>query len=450
MKVTVEDQSTVKKVLHIEVPEKEVVAELNSAYAQLKKTAKVKGFRPGKTPRSVLERLYGKDVKADVAGKLIQSAFMDALKETELKIVGSPQVDPPDLEDQADYRFDATVEIHPDIADIEYKGLELNKTRYDASDEEVEVQLKVLQRNLTKREKIGEERPLAEGDVAVIDYEGFRNGQPFEPTQKTENFTMKVGDGQIVKDLDDGLVGMQIDEEKEIDVTFPEDYYKEDMAGQQLVFKVKLNEIREEIIPELDDEFAKSISDQFDSLETLKTKIMENLAEGYKKRTEQELNEQVFQQLLEKIEFEVPDTLVEAELQHIISDAQRSFEQSNRSLEDAGLTVEGLKEQYRPTAEKQVRRHLILTKLIEQESLNLSDEELDQGFQEMADTYQQPVEHLKGYYSQNKEGLQFFKHTLLEKKALNLIIDNGRITEVEPTLEDAEPAENTAGAEATE
>jgi trigger factor len=331
------------------------------------------------------------------------------------------------------------VEINPEIPDIAFKGLELNKTKYEATEEEVGVQLKVLQKNLTQREKITEERPIRENDVAVIDYEGFRNGEPFEPTKKTENFTMKVGEGLIVKDLDDGLIGMSVNAEKEIEVAFPEDYYKEEMAGQQLVFKVKLNEIREEVVPDLDDAFAKSISDKFETLEILKEKIRENLLEGYRKRTEQELNEQIFQQLLEKCEFEVPDTLVDSELAHIISDAERSFEQSNKSFEDVGLTKEGLEEQYRPTAERQVRRHLILNKLIDQEKLELSDEELDQGFKEMADIYQQPVEHLKGYYQQNKDGLAYFKHTLLEKKVLKLIIESGQITEVEPAkTEEAE------------
>ncbi len=443
MKVTVEDKSSVKKILHIEVPQEDVVQELNNAYAQLKKTAKIKGFRPGKAPRSVLTRMYGKDVNGDVTGKLIQSAFLEALKETELNIVGSPKVDPPELKDQAPYAFDAEVEIRPEIADVEFKGLALNKTKYDVNESEVEMQLKMLRKNLAKREKIEEDRPIKIDDVAVIDYEGFKNGEPFEPTKKTENFIIKLGAGQIVKDLDDGIVGMKVNDEREIDVTFPDDYFKEELVGQKVLFKVKLNEIREEILPEVDDEFAKGISEKFDSLETLKAEIRKNLRSGYDKRIEQEMNEQIFTQLLEQTDFEVPDTMVEGELEHIIKDAERSFEQSNRSFDEVGLSKEILSEKYRPTAEKQVRRHLILSKIIDQEKLELSDEELDQGFQEMADTYQQPVDHIKGYYNQNKEGLEVFKHTMLEKKALNLIIDNGQISEVEPT-------ENTDASEAVD
>jgi trigger factor len=432
MKVTVEDQSSVKKILHIEVPQADVVRELDDAYQQLKKTAKIKGFRPGKAPRSVLERMYGKNVNADVTGKLIQSAFMDALKETELNIVGSPKVDPPDLDAQSPYCFDAEVEVNPEIADIDIDGLELTKTKYAVSDEELDLQINMLRKNMAKSEPVSDDRPVQTGDVVVIDYEGLKDGRPFEPTKKTENFLVKVGDGQVIQDLDDGLVGMKAGDEKQIEATFPEDYFKKELIGEQVTFQVKLNEIREEILPDVDDAFAKSISDQFETLEALKDKIKQNLESGYAKRTEQELNEQIFQQLIEKTDFEVPETLVDAELDHIIKDAERSFAQSNRSFEDVGLTQESLMEKYRPTAEKQVRRHLILSKVVKQEALELSDEELDNGFQEMADNYRQPVEHIKGYYQQNQDGLTFFKHTLLEKKALNLIIDKGQIKEVEP------------------
>ncbi len=435
MKVTVEDQSSVKKVLHIEVPHQVVVDELNSAYNQLKKTAKVKGFRPGKAPRSVLQRLYGKDVNADVTGKLIQSSFLEALKETELPIVGSPSVDPPELNDQSPYRFDATVEIRPEIADIDFKGLALTKTQYAASDDEIEMQLKMLQKNMAKSEKISEDRPLAVDDLALIDYEGFKDGTPFEATQKTENFSLKIGEGKIIKEFDDGLIGMHANEEKEIEVTFPEDYFNTALKNQKITFKVKLNEIREEILPEINDDLAKSVGDQIDSLETLKAKIRENLTNGYQKRVDQEMNEQIFQHLLDKVEFEVPDTLVDGELEHILNDAEQKFAYNNKSLDDLGLTREGLAEQYRPVAEKQVRRHLILSKLIDQEKVDLSDEELEAGFQEMSENFQQPVDHIKNYYKQNKEGLELFKHTLLEKKTLTLIIENSQITEKEPHKE---------------
>ena len=162
MHVTVEDVSGVKKTLHIEIPQEEVVRELDSAYSQLKKTAKIKGFRPGKAPRSVLERMFKKDVHADVSSKLIKESFIDALKKTDLKVIGNPELDPPDLKANEDYKYDATVEVKPDIKDIDFKGLKLKKNRYTVNDAEIELQLKALQKNLTRHKPIAEERPARE------------------------------------------------------------------------------------------------------------------------------------------------------------------------------------------------------------------------------------------------------------------------------------------------
>jgi trigger factor len=446
MKVTVEDQSSVKKVLHIEIPEETVVMELDDAYKNLKKTAKVKGFRPGKTPRSVLERLYKKDVHADVASKLIQEAFADALKETDIKIVGTPKVDPPELKAKGVYQFDAAVEVRPELGPIEYKALALKKTLYAASDEEIALQLKMLQKNLAKVDKIAEDRPVQQGDFVLIDYEGFKAGAPFAETQKTENFTLKVGDAYISKQFDEALVGMRTGEEKDIPVSFAQDYFNQKLAGEEVSFHVRLHEIRQETLPPVDDELAKRLG-PFNSLDELKAKIRENLTNGYEKRVEQELNEQIFQQLLARIEFEVPDSLVEMELNHIVQDAERSFQYANKSMEELGLTHEGLSQKYRETAERQVRRHIILNQIIEQEHLEVADEELDKAMGEMAEAYKQPAEEIKRYYRQNEDGLELFKHTLLEKKAIKLIMDSSQIEEVEPNKPAAaEPPESQPAA----
>jgi trigger factor len=438
MKVTVEDQSSVKKVLHIEVPVDVVGRELDDAYNEMKKTVKVKGFRPGKVPRAVLERMYRKEVHADVSSKLIQEGFIAALKLNDLNVVAPPKVDPPELKEGAAYRFDALVEVRPVISDVQFKALTLNKSKYAVSDEEIDLQLKMLQRNMAQHNKVETARPVQTGDTAIIDYEGFKDGQPHAATQKTENFNVKVGEGRVVKDLDNGLVGMTAGEEKEINVTFPEDYFNKDLAGQQLVFKVKLHEIREEILPNLDDAFAKSLSDQFETLEALKSKVRDNLQSGYTKRIEQELNEQVFTHLLGQANFEVPDAMTDIELENILKDAEQSFSYSNRTLEEMGLSRESLALKYRPVAEKQVRRHLMLNKIIDQEKLTLTDEELEKGLQDMAANYGQPIEGIKAFYQKDKESLSYFKHMLLEKKALKLIIDTAVITEVEPAAKSAE------------
>jgi trigger factor len=434
MQVSVEDINSVKKTLHIEIPEIEVVRELDNAYNALKKNAKVKGFRPGKVPRSALERLFKKDVHADVTSKLIQSSFFEAIQETELKIVGNPQVDPPELEATGSYKYDATVEIRPEIDVIDYSGLKLKRTNYAVSDEEIDAQLKMLQKNLARHEKIGKNRAAREGDFVLIDFEGFKDGGPFAETAKTE-------EGPILKDFDDQLVGMKPGDNKEFNITFPDDYHNNKLANLEISFQVTLNEIREEVLPPIDDALAKKAG-PYQSLDDLKKVITENLDQGYAKRIEQELHEQIFSELISRTDFEVPDSMVDMELEGIVEEAVRSFSYRNITMEELGLSRESIAEKYRDVAFKQVKRHLLLGKMIDQESLEASDEELEEGLNEMAANFKQPVEEIKKYYDENKDKLEFFKHTLLEKKAIKLIIEKSKIEDVDPEKEEADGKEN--------
>ena len=448
MQVSVEDINSVKKTLHIEIPEETVVKELDKAYDKLKKKAKVKGFRPGKVPRSVVVRLFKKDVHADVTSSLIQSSFMDALKEIDLKIVGTPNVDPPQLEATGPYRYDATVEISPELEDIEYHDLVLKRTNYRVLDEEIEAQLKMLQKNMAQHQKIAEDRSARKDDFVLIDFEGFKEGRPFAETAKTENFNMKIGQGPVIKEFDEQLIGMRPNDKKEFEVKFPQDYFNKKLANLDILFQVTLHEIREEVLPEIDDVLAKKAG-QYESLDDLKKAISDNMEQGYNKRAEQELQEQIYQELISKSDFEVPDVMVDMELEGIVEEAERSFAHQNISMEDIGLTRESIAEKYRDTAVRQVKRHLLLGKMIDQESLTISDDELEDGLKAMADSFNQPLEQIKNYYDQNKDKIDYFKHTLLEKKAIKLIIDSSKIEEVEPQKEDtaaeeSEPAPNSS------
>lgn len=431
MQVTVEDISSVKKTLHVEIPREEVAREIDRAYEEIKKSAKIKGFRPGKVPRSVLEKMFRKDVLSDVSSRLIQSSFLDAVKEKALRIVGRPQLDPPALDASQPYRYSATVEVTPPIGDLDLKGIQLKRSVYKVSEAEVETQLKMLQKNLARLQKIAENRPVRDDDHVLIDFEGFRDGKPFADAPKTENFTLKVGAGKVLKEFDQQLVGMASGEERDFSVTFPADYPSKALAGQTVQFKVKLSEIREEILPEINDEFAKSAG-RFETLEDLKRSITANLTQGYEKRVEQELSEQVFAGLLARSEFEVPETLVEMELDGIIEEAERSFSYHNTSLQDAGLSREIIAEKYRDTALKQVKRHLILGKIIDQEKLELSEDELSEAMQKMADNFQQPLAEIRRYYREHPEKLDYYRHALLEKKAVKHVLDGSTIEDVEP------------------
>ena len=325
------------------------------------------------------------------------------------------------------------MEVKPEIDDIDFKGLTLKKGLYKVTDEEMEAQLKLLQKNLSQQIPVTEDRPVQENDSVLIDYEGFEDGKPFSETQKTKNFTMKIGEGAISKTLDEELIGMKPGEDREITVHFPEDHFNNSLANHEISFHVKLHEIREEILPEIDDEFAKKLG-QYETLEDVKNAITDNLNEGYQKRVEQELNEQIYKGLIERTEFELPDSMVDYELNNIIDEIEKTLTYYNKSMEEQGLTKEMLAEQHLETAGKKVRRHLILGKIIDQENLELSDQELEDGFTNMAQAVNQPVEAIKNYYQQNQDNLDFFKHTLLEKQAIKLIIKNSNIDEVEPEL----------------
>ena len=431
MQFTVEDISSVKKTLHIEIPRDEVMRELDKAYNQLKKSAKIKGFRPGKVPRSVLERMFKKDVHADVSSRLIQNSFIDVIKQADLKVVGNPDLQPPELTIDTPYKYEATVEITPEIENIDFKGITLKRTPYEASDSEVDLQLKTLQKNMAKYEKISENRPVRDGDFVLVDLEGSKDGAPVPEFANVENFTMQIGKAVISEDFDRQLIGMPPGGSKEFKTQFDKDHPNEKLAGQEITFQVKLSEIRQEILPPLDDELAKKTG-PYETLDDLKKAIMKNLKQGDEKRMEQELNEQIFSELIAKTEFEVPDALVEMELEGIIEEAERSFAYRNISLEEMGLSRETIAEKYRDTALKQVKRHLILGKIIDQEALSVTDEELENGLKEMAENFDQQLEEIKNYYAQNQDKLEFFKHTLLEKKAIKLIIDSGIIEDVKP------------------
>jgi trigger factor len=304
----------------------------------------------------------------------------------------------------------------------------------------VDAQLQMLRKNLARMVPIEEERPVADGDYVVVDYEGLKDGKPFAETQRTENFSMKIGDGLLHPDVDAALKGLNAGDSTEVSVKFADDHFNDKLAGQAIKFHVDVKEIREQQIPEIDDEMAKRLG-QFDSLAALKDKINENLSTGYTKRQEQELNEQVFQALIDQQDFEVPESLINHELENIVEEAKQKFAYHNTSMEELGLDDAGLREKYSETALNQVQRHMILAKIIDQESLEVSDEALEAGYQEMADSFNQPVDVIKQFYAQNPDRIDVFKHALLEKQAIKLIIDKSSIEEVEPELEET-PAED--------
>jgi len=445
MQVKIEDKSSVKKVLSFEIPKEKVVKELDKAYNELKKKADIKGFRKGKIPRKVLENRFSKDVHADVAPRLIQDSFIEAIQEHDLNIVGGPQMDPPDLVPDAAYVFDITVEVKPELEEIDFKGIDLEKNLYAVSDAEIDGQMKMIQKTMARKHPVEEKRAVKENDFVLIDYQGFLNNEPFEHTPAIENFLYGIGRDALPHEFSEKLIGSVPVQDLEVEVAYPEDHPDENLKGKTILYKVTLKEIQEEILPEINDDLVKDLG-KFESLEEVKDSIRENLDKGYQQRIKHELSEQIFQHLLEKYEFEVPEAMIEAELNGIVSEAEQAYAANNTSLEQEGLSRDILFSQYRDVAEKQARRHLILDKIITQEKLELTDEELDASLAQMAAGMNATVDAIKNFFKMDPKQLEYYKHSQLEKKAVDLIIENSNVAEKTP---DAHETDDEMGAAET-
>ncbi len=433
MQINVVDKSSVKKVLNCEISQKTLAKELNNAYRELKNNADVKGFRKGKVPRKVLENKFSKDVHADILPKLIQQIFKKAIDDYDLKIVSTPQMDPPELDPESAYCFDIAIEVKPQIEDIEYEGMELTKTKYKVAEGEIEAQIQMIRKTMASKQAVTEERAVKENDFVLIDYQGFIDGKPFDPTPQIENFIMAIGTDTMPKEFSKKITGVIPEQDLEIEVAYSDDDPDKELAGKTVLYKLKVKEIHEEVLPE-DDHLVKELG-KYENLDQVKDDIRANLSKGIEQRVQHELSEQIFQNLLEKYEFEVPESLVEAELNGIIAEAEQAYMQNNTTLEDAGLSKESLRKNYKDVAEKQARRHLLLDKLIEQENLEMTEEELDKSFEEMAKGMNTSIDAIKNYFNMDKNQLENYKHTQLEKKAVELIVGKGKITEKEPETE---------------
>ncbi len=438
MKVNVEELSPIKKVMHVEIPKEDVTKELEKAYRNLKSSVNLKGFRPGKVPMSILERRFGKQVHAEVSGELIQSSYGKALGEADLTPVGEPSLDQPELVEKGQpYSYTATVEVVPALDDLDLGGMELEERTHTVDEAEIDSQLTMLQKRSAELRNVEEGRSVRDRDIVIIDYEGFQDGEPLEAAGKTENFQVEIGSGRILKDFEEQLVGMKADEAKEIQVRFPEDYYNHGLAGRDVTFKVTVKEIKEEILPELDDEFAKDLG-EYETLDELKEAIKKDLEQKYSAETNRQLREQVVDKLIAKAPFELPEALVESELSTMVQNAQGMMAQRGVTPDQSEEGVKALSEKYRPLAERKVREYILMGKVIEQEAIELTDEMLDKAYQRFADTLNQPVDVIKQYHESSDEAYEMFKQKTLEKEAMDYIIKKSDVKQVEMKTETEE------------
>jgi trigger factor len=429
MKASLEDISQVKKKLSVEIDAKEVNKKLNDAYGKIRKTTKIPGFRPGKVPRKILESYFGTQVEADVASELVNESFRQAVDETEAFPLSQPQLEKGPVKLDEKFVYSATMEVKPEFEVKDYLGLEAEKETVSIGEDEVDKRLEQIREGNGKLESLKEPRPVQEGDFVVIDYQGFEGDQPLDQV-KNSNFVLNVGKKDIHEKFDAALVGHNSGDKTEIVIDFEEDHANANLKGKTVRFEVSIEDIKERNLPELNDEFAKNLGADFEDLKGLKEEIEKNVIAQEENRVEQDLKRRLIGKISEGTEFEVPQVLVDAEVDFSIRSLQSNFERSGASFEQAGISQDMLRQQFRPSSESRVRERLILGQIAQQDDITISDEEFTEGLEKLAKGMGQEVETIRKYYEARGEE-DILKEQMLEEKTLNYLVEKANIKEVE-------------------
>ena len=421
----------------------------NEAYRKQVKTINVPGFRKGKAPKSIIEKYYGKGVFfEDAINACIPDAFEEAVKEAGLTVVGTPKFDL--VSADGDIVLKAEGFVKPEVSIEGYKGLEADKKVATVKAAEVEAELqRVRERNARTIEIT--DRAAAMGDIANINYEGSVDGVAFDGG-KGENHDLKLGSGSFIPGFEEQIVGKSVGEEFDVNVTFPEEYHAKELAGKAAVFKTKINAIKFEELPEADDAFAKDVS-EFDTIAEYKADIKAKMVKRNEEKANAEFENALAEMLMDKLVAEIPEPMFEAETDNFIRDYDSRLRQSGLDLETyfkyTGLTIESLREQMRPQAEKQVKMRLALEKIAELEALTVSDEEVEAEYTRISEAYNIPVENVKGMVA-----TEDIKSDLLVASAMKFVKDNASVKAKKSSAKKAEstdeaPAEKKPAAKKT-
>ena len=409
--------------LTVEVPAEEVEAALQNAYLKNRKQISVPGFRKGKVPRQMIEKMYGPEVfYDDAANALIQKAYPQAADECELEIVSRPTVDIVQLEKGKSFIFTAEVAIKPEVTLGQYKGIEVEKADTAATDEEVAAELD-KEREANSRTISVEDRAVQDGDMTVIDFEGFVDGEAFEGGKGTD-YPLTIGSGAFIPGFEEKLVGAEIGKEVEVDVTFPEEYHAKELAGKPAVFKCTVKEIKVKELPDLDDDFAQDVSD-FDTLEEYKADVRKKVEEKKAADAKAKKEDAVIEKIIEGAAMEIPDAMVETQAERMVDEFAQRLQMQGLTMEQylqfTGGNVQALVEQSKPQALKRIQSRLVLEAVVAAENLTASDEELDAELGRMAEQYKMEVEKLKEMFTE--EDLKSVREDLAIQKAVELVTD---------------------------
>lgn len=415
-------------VLTIEVDAEKVNEGLDVAFKKVVKEVSVPGFRKGKMPRGLFEKRFGvESLYQDAVDYLLPTAYANAVEETGIEPVANPEIDIEQIEKGKSMIIKATVTVKPEVKLGEYKGLEVEKQDVDVTDEEVEQELTTLQQRHAEL-VIKEEAPAELGDTVVMDFEGFVDGEAFEGG-KGENYSLELGSGQFIPGFEDQLVGMAQGEEKDINVTFPEEYHAADLAGKPAVFKVKVHEIKGKELPELDDEFAKDVDEEAETLDELKAKIRTRLEDTKKHEAEHKVRDTVVEKAADNAEIDIPDAMVETEIDRMMQEYEQQLQMQGLNLDlyfqFTGQNKESLREQMKDNAAKRVRINLTLEAISNEENFEVSEEEMEKELEKMAGMYNMTVDNIKAALG----NLEVLKGDLKIQKAVDFLVENSKTVE---------------------
>ena len=410
--------------LTIEVPASEFEKALQSAYNKQKKSISVPGFRKGKVPRQMVEKMYGPEIfYEDAANELIPTAYEEELKNCDLEIVSRPTVDIVQIKKGENFIFTAEVAVKPEVTLGEYKGMEVDKTSTRVTQKEVEAKIKE-EAEKNARTVTVEGRPVQDGDEVILDFEGFVDGEAFEGG-KGENYPLTIGSGSFIPGFEEQLVGAEAEKEVEVKVTFPEEYHAEELKGKDAVFKCTIHEIKVKQIPEIDDEFAAEVS-EFDTLEEYKADVKAKIKEQKAADGKRNQEDQAVEQAVKNAEYEIPQPMIETQTTQMVEDFAQRIQSQGITLEQyfqfTGLTAEKMMEDMRPQAIKRIETRLVLEAVAKAENIEITDEKIDEELAKMAESYNMEVEKLKEFMGENEK--KQMKEDLAVQEAVTFLVEN--------------------------
>ncbi|WP_042146209.1 trigger factor [Paucisalibacillus sp. EB02] len=413
-------------VLTFEVSAEEFETALDKAFAKVVKTVQVPGFRKGKMPRGMFEKRFGvESLYQDAVDIVLPDAYVKAVEESGIEPIDQPSIDIEEIERGKALVFTADVTVKPEVKLGDYKGLEVEELEVAVTDEDIDNELQQLRERHAEL-VVKEEGTVEEGDTVVMDFEGFLDGEAFDGG-KGENHSLEIGSGQFIPGFEEKLVGKEAGVETEIQVTFPEDYHAEELAGKEATFKVTIHEIKSKELPELDDEFAKDVDDEVETLDALKTKKREQLESEKKQSADNAKREDLINKATDNAEVDVPEVMVESELDRMMREFEQRLQMQGMTLDlyyqFSGQDENALKEQMREDAGKRVKTNLTLEAIVKAEKLDVTDEDVNTELENMAGMYGTDTEQLKQMLGGNLDAI---KEDLLFRKAIDFLVENSK------------------------